>query len=439
MAPSDLLFLFVLLVIESCNCGMITYSLIWQATPYPGISNQITAIFMTNTNLQSADGAFVNISGLTGTQGEYALPIKIVCPTCDYFSASKLMFCSHPPTVAGGADFGLFDSKSGTLLFWICPGRTLLKSTNYSLSFNLQNPFSEQPSPRISIQAGWPGKLETELMFKNGSHLYWPLETVAPRFVECNMSQRSPLILTENSLTAEFKINFDMKSSDRWIVTLSGLKGMTASADLQFSLSDAGPFFCLRGAKGQGIWNISTRTIVLTLCNNISIPENTIFRLFVNVTNLEVVQTAPNIGIEATGVSRIPFTPFNTPSIPSVFVTNDSKPLYLVAVIKLRSISSFWSYASGGSLLVSGSGLTLRYTNASGVVKRPSFLCIFDKLGLNLRTNAVVLNSTHLNCTVPRFTSAAQDVLFDVSMHLDSVSSSSTTDPVSSPSDTDLS
>ena len=70
--------LFLIFSVFQCiECGIISYSLIWQKTPFPGIQNQISAVFMTNSDLESSDGSFLNISGLQGADPAYAKPAAI--------------------------------------------------------------------------------------------------------------------------------------------------------------------------------------------------------------------------------------------------------------------------------------------------------------------------------------------------------------------------
>ena len=263
-------------------------------------------------------------------------------------------------------------------------------------------------------------------MQKNGSHLYWPLEIVAPRFLDFKMSQRNPLISSTNSLLVEFSLNFDLKWSDRWNLSLTGLTGMKSISDVQLLPADSGKGglnFCLNGFAGKGSWNNSSNTLTLSLCNNVSILENVVVGFSFNLTNQGVIQLSPPIGIMAVGPVAIPSTAFSYTPVPSAFVTNDTRPLYLLAIFSMNTLSTTWSYACGGQVLVSGHGLTMQYKNISGIVKRPTFFCQFDPLGVNLRSEGSVLNSTLLSCIIPPFPSVARSVPFEVTIHLDPITS----------------
>jgi hypothetical protein len=166
-------------------------------------------------------------------------------------------------------------------------------------------------------------------------------------------------------------------------------------------------------------WNYSTRIFSFSLCNNVTVLENTVIRLLLNVTNLDTVQQAPIIGIMATGPLEIAFARFYSPSSPYTYVPNDFLPLYLIAILNLSGASTNQSFVTGGSMLVSGSGLSFSFTDNGGTSKHPAFTCHFDRFGVNLSSEATLLNSTRLACAVPPFRYTAREVPFHVSMEME--------------------
>ena len=141
--------------------------LIYQSTPGSGADNTVTIVVNSNINLPHGEGGFLKVTGFRYPGANPAPYYRDISLTYSFDAA--LTQAQQEEMRIFGATMRAYPEIS-SLIFTISENRTMQANTNYTVSFDMQNPLPKQDSPDVYVQIGQESAVEAMDKLDNMRH-----------------------------------------------------------------------------------------------------------------------------------------------------------------------------------------------------------------------------------------------------------------------------
>ena len=159
---------------------------------------------------------------------------------------------------------------------------------------------------------------------------FWCSTVRAASFTTKNISQSNPLAGRSNTITVTIVTDANLTAAESSKVTITGLSNAVASSPITLldTGNDGEAIFWDGTTQGRGAW--SSGTLTLTVYTGSTLLSGTTYSFAFAVTNPSSAQSAPAIGIAASGTASFAAASMTTPNSDLIGVTNGAKPLLIV-------------------------------------------------------------------------------------------------------------
>eukprot|EP00961_Rhodomonas_salina_P046389 622616-Rhodomonas_salina.1 len=321
------------------------FSNLEQSTLLPRVANTLTLSFELNVELAGADASIITLRGLSGA---FVNGTSLELSDVDGGGMAAGMFCSANWTNA-------------TFELALCSNNTLRVDTVYKLTFEVENPPDNQPSPDVFISATGTARIRPTLIGKPGTAMFGdpngrdPLRVVVPDFLQKLMSQSNLLAKVANVLQVVLESSLDLPSEDSAVIRIIGLEpaeqifaGYTSSSIPLLQVDGLEPplIFCDNdGINSRASWDASQKTLRINVCpgtalNPVTMLASKVYGFGFQITNPTQAQPSPEITIWAQrDAFDIPLAQVDYSTAELQSITGGASPLLILLPLKKNLIS----------------------------------------------------------------------------------------------------